>query len=126
MWRAQWFGKDSGRCSWYFSSPTFSCPFSPQDSLSLTSRSEAWFAESQILLGPHPKDPYKRVECLPSSREVRIEVDGTVVAQSTQNTFLYETMLRPRYYLNPTSISDWRYFKRTETRTGCPYKGVAR
>ncbi len=40
-------------------------------------------------MGNHPKDPYKRVECLPSSREVRIEVDGVVVARSTNSVFLH-------------------------------------
>jgi len=86
---------------------------------------ESWFAEDEKLLGPHPKDPYKRVETIPSSREIRVEIDGVVVAQSTQNVFLFETMLRPRYYLNPASIKDWHFLKESETETYCPYKGAA-
>jgi hypothetical protein len=34
--------------------------------------------EDEQVLGPHPKDPYKRVECFPTSREVRVEIDGKV------------------------------------------------
>jgi uncharacterized protein (DUF427 family) len=77
------------------------------------------------LLGTHPKDPYKRIECLPSSREVRIEVNGVVLAKSTNNVFLYETGLRTRYYLTPTSISDWSILLPSAMSTVCPYKGQA-
>ena len=39
---------------------------------------DKWFVEDVQILGPHPKDPYKRIECLPSSREIRVELDGKV------------------------------------------------
>jgi len=84
-----------------------------------------WFAEDEKVLGPHPKDPYKRIECLPSSREVRIEVDGVIVAQSNSSVFLHETLLRTRYYLPATAIKDWTMLKPSETTTFCPYKGQA-
>ncbi|OAA60370.1 hypothetical protein SPI_05494 [Niveomyces insectorum RCEF 264] len=77
------------------------------------------------LLGPHPKDPYKRIECLSSSRSVRIEVDGTVVAESSHNVFLHETGLRTRYYLPPTAVTDWQQLTPSETTSFCPYKGQA-
>ena len=56
---------------------------------------------------------------------MRIEVDGVVVARSTNNVFLYETGLRPRYYLSPGSILDWGALSDSETTTFCPYKGEA-
>lgn len=83
------------------------------------------FAEDERLLGGHPKDPYKRIECLQSSREVRIEVDGVVVARSTNNVFLHETGLRTRYYLPETAILDWSMVSPSDTTTVCPYKGEA-
>ncbi|GAB1317957.1 hypothetical protein MFIFM68171_08167 [Madurella fahalii] len=86
---------------------------------------DAWFEEDERLLGSHPKDPYKRIDCLPSSREVRIEVDGVVVARSTDNVFLHETGLRTRYYLSPTSIVDWTMLSPSSTTSVCPYKGEA-
>lgn len=91
----------------------------PVDSL------DAWFVEDERLLGPHPKDPYKRIECLGSSREVLIDVDGVVIAKSTNNMFLYETLLRPRYYLLPTSVLDYAMLVPSDTKTFCPYKGEA-
>jgi uncharacterized protein (DUF427 family) len=92
--------------------------------LSLTN-SDHWIVEDEILLGPHPKDPYKRIETIPSSREIRIEVDGKVVAKSTQNVFLYETMLRTRYYLSSTTVN-WELLSESETTSYCPYKGMAK
>lgn len=85
----------------------------------------AWFAEDEKLLGGHPKDPYKRIEILPSSREIRVELNGTVLAQSANNMFLHETMLPTRHYLPPTSIKDWGLLSKTDTTTFCPYKGQA-
>lgn len=84
-----------------------------------------WFAEDEKHLGGHPKDPYKRIEILPSSREIRVELNGTVLAHSLNNMFLHETMLPTRYYLSPTSIRDWGHLSKSDTTTFCPYKGQA-
>jgi hypothetical protein len=84
---------------------------------------DAWFIEEERIY-QHPKDPYKRIECIPSTRTVRIEIDGEVVAESSSNIFLYETMLRPRYYLSPTSVN-WELLSPSETKSVCPYKGEA-
>lgn len=85
----------------------------------------SWFVEDEKLLGPHPKDPYKRVETIPSSREIRIEVKGQVIATSTNNVFLYETSLRPRYYLSPTAVNPDLLIA-SKTISYCPYKGEAK
>lgn len=84
-----------------------------------------WFAEDERLLGSHPKDPYKRIEILPSSRDIRVEVNGLVVAQSISNMFLHETMLRTRYYIPATSVKDWTMLTKSDTTTFCAYKGQA-
>lgn len=84
-----------------------------------------WFAEDEKLLGGHPKDPYKRIEILPSSREIRVELNGTVLAEGLNNMFLYEIMLPTRHYLSPTSITNWGLLSKSETTTFCPYKGQA-
>ncbi|ROV87378.1 hypothetical protein VMCG_10744 [Cytospora schulzeri] len=87
--------------------------------------STQWFAEDEKLLGGHPKDPYKRIEILPSTREVRVELNGVVIAESTNSIFLQETMLRTRYYLPLTSIKYWETLKNSDTVTYCPYKEQA-
>ena len=53
-----------------------------------------------------------------------VEVDGVVVADSTNPTILYETGLPPRYYLPVTDVR-MAHLTPTETSTGCPYKGFA-
>src|SRR3954463_2150555 len=42
---------------------------------------DAWYEEDEQRIG-HPRDPYHRIEVLPSSRHVRIERDGVVLAES--------------------------------------------
>lgn len=39
--------------------------------------------------------------------------------------FLYETKLRPRYYLAATAVRDWSVLAKSDTTTFCPYKGQA-
>ncbi len=72
----------------------------------------------------HPRDPYKRVDILASSRHVRIEVDGVTVAESRQPRILFETSLPPRYYLPlPDVRAD--LLRPSDTQSHCPYKGTA-
>ncbi|KAA6415068.1 MAG: hypothetical protein FRX48_01820 [Lasallia pustulata] len=59
------------------------------------SEADAWF-EEDVEIYVHPKDPYKRVDTLPSRREVRVE----------------------------TAV-DWSVLTPSETVTRCPYKGEA-
>jgi uncharacterized protein (DUF427 family) len=90
-----------------------------------TTALDDWYSEDERLLGPHPKDPYTRIECLPSSRSIRVEVDGTTIARSTYAVHLHETRLRTRYYLPRTAVLDWKLLVPSETKSFCPYKGEA-
>jgi uncharacterized protein (DUF427 family) len=84
---------------------------------------DEWFEEDeQIYI--HPRSPFVRVEILPSSRHVQIEIDGVVVADSHQPRILFETGLPPRYYL-PKSDVRMDLLAPSGTHTGCPYKGTA-
>ncbi|MCJ1282737.1 hypothetical protein MMC26_002062 [Xylographa opegraphella] len=84
---------------------------------------DAWFEEDQRIC-VHPVDPYKRVDNRRSSRHVRIVVDDVTVAETSNATFLFETMLRTRYYLPATCI-DPSLLSESATVTSCPYKGDA-
>src|SRR5207248_11041170 len=57
-----------------------------------------WFEEDEEVF-VHPRDPYTRVDILHSSRRVRIEVDGVILAESDHPTLLFETGLPRRTYL---------------------------
>jgi uncharacterized protein (DUF427 family) len=84
---------------------------------------DEWFEEDeQVYI--HPRDPYTRVEILPSSRHVQVEIDGVVVADSRQPRILFETGLPSRYYL-PKSDVRMELLTTSASHTGCPYKGTA-
>ena len=84
---------------------------------------DAWFEEDEEVF-VHPRSPNTRIAILPSSRHVVVTVDGTVVADSTRPTFLHESGLPMRTYLPKTDVR-MDLLVRTDTRTGCPYKGWA-
>jgi uncharacterized protein (DUF427 family) len=85
---------------------------------------DAWFEEDEEVF-THPRSPYTRVDILPSSRHVRVEVDGVTVAESTSPKMLFETGLQVRYYLPETHVR-MNLLEPTDTVTHCPYKGRAR
>lgn len=83
-----------------------------------------WFEEDEEVW-VHARDPYTRIDILPSSRRVRIEIDGVTVADTTNASFLYETNLPARYYMPKTDVR-MDLTTPTDLATACPYKGVAR
>jgi uncharacterized protein (DUF427 family) len=82
-----------------------------------------WYEEDEEIF-VHARDPFRRVDCLPSSRRVEVIVDGETVADSRRGTFLFETGMPTRYYL---PISDTRLDLLSPSRyiSRCPYKGIA-
>jgi uncharacterized protein (DUF427 family) len=59
---------------------------------------DAWYEEDEEIF-VHPRDPYTRVDTVHSSRHVRVEVDGKVVAETRRPLLLFETGLPTRYYI---------------------------
>lgn len=82
---------------------------------------DAWFEEDEQVF-VHPRNPYTRVDALHSTRTVRIEVDGVVLAQSSSPVMVFETGLPTRYYFRRTEV-DFTHLVPTDTLTECPYKG---
>jgi uncharacterized protein (DUF427 family) len=84
---------------------------------------DAWFEEDEEVF-THARDPGIRIDILASSRDVRVEVDGLAVAQSSSPRLLFETGLPVRYYL-PKPHVRLDLLELSETVTHCPYKGQA-
>lgn len=100
---------------------------SPVDGLSGTVRfdwaaMDAWLEEDERIF-VHPRNPYVRVDALRSTRTVRVELDRTVLAESSSPIMVFETGLPTRYYLNRTE-TDFEHLIPTSTVTECPYKGT--
>ena len=84
---------------------------------------DAWYEEEEEIFC-HARDPYHRVDALPSSRHVRIAIAGEVVAESHRPTLLFETHLPTRYYLPPEDVRT-DLLEPSATTTRCPFKGLA-
>ena len=82
---------------------------------------DAWFEEDEEVF-VHPRSPYTRVDALHSTRSVRIELGGAVLAQSAAPALVFETGLPTRYYLNRTEVN-FEHLVASDTVTACPYKG---
>ncbi|MER5991624.1 MULTISPECIES: DUF427 domain-containing protein [Streptomyces] len=84
---------------------------------------DRWYEEEEEIF-VHPRDPHTRVDAVPSSRHVRVEIEGTVVADTRSPVLLFETSLPTRYYL-PRQDVRLDLFEATDHSTRCPYKGTA-
>jgi uncharacterized protein (DUF427 family) len=83
---------------------------------------DAWYEEDERIF-VHPRSPYARVDCVRSSRRIRVELDGVVLAESAAPVMLFETGLPTRYYLNRTDLA-FEHLVPSNTQTSCPYKGT--
>jgi len=84
---------------------------------------EAWYEEDERVFA-HARDPYKRVDILPSSRHVRVVLGGVTITDTQHPQILLETGLPTRYYLPEPDVR-MELLEPTETTTRCPYKGMA-
>ncbi|MCI4066479.1 DUF427 domain-containing protein [Micromonospora sp. R77] len=84
---------------------------------------DEWYEESEQVF-VHPRDPFSRVDALPSTRHVVVSAGDTVLADSTRPVLVFETGLPTRYYL-PAADVRMAALTPTDSRTRCPYKGVA-
>ncbi|KAH8691634.1 hypothetical protein BGW36DRAFT_465338 [Talaromyces proteolyticus] len=87
-------------------------------------KADAWFEEDERVYS-HPKDPYKRIQILQSSKHVRVEIDGVEVANTTHPKLLYETGLPIRKYIPHTDVRLDLLKPDEKLKTSCPYKGDA-
>jgi uncharacterized protein (DUF427 family) len=84
---------------------------------------DSWFEEAEEIFA-HPRDPYKRVDCIPSTRHIKVTLGGQVVAESDRPVLLFETGLRTRYYIPKIDVR-MDILRPSDTHTVCPYKGTA-
>ena len=83
---------------------------------------DAWYEEDERVRG-HPRDPFTRIDVRRTSRPVRIEVDGEVLAETVRARLLFETGIHTRFYLPREDVHG--ELVPSERRSYCPYKGEA-
>ena len=84
---------------------------------------DAWFEEDDEVFF-NPKDPYKRVDYMHSSRNVRVEVNGETIAETNRPVLVIETGLPHRYYIPKQDVRQ-ELLQPSEKMMGSPYKGQA-
>ena len=84
---------------------------------------DRWF-EEDVEVFSEPKNPYVRVDALPSSRHVKVTFNGVVIAETVKPTIVYETGVNPRYYIPPLDVR-LDLLRPAARKTSCPYKGFA-
>ena len=84
---------------------------------------DAWYEENEQIY-VHARDPYKRIDVLPSTRHVTIAIDGETVADTSTPTLLFETGMPVRYYIPMLDVRQ-DVLVPTDKVTRCPYKGQA-
>jgi len=83
---------------------------------------DEWREEDEQLLG-HPRDPFHRIDIRHSSRPVRIELGGRLLAESARPALVFETSLPTRFYLPREDVV--AELRPSAKRTLCAYKGEA-
>jgi uncharacterized protein (DUF427 family) len=83
---------------------------------------DRWLEEDMEALA-HARDPYHRVDAVPSSRRVRVLLEGEMLAETDRSVVIFETGLPPRWYMPREDV-------RVELvpsglQTVCAYKGYA-
>lgn len=86
-------------------------------------RVDRWYEEDEEIF-VHPRDPYKRIDTIKSSRRVQVTLGGETVADTTNAVFLFETGLPTRYYIPKSDVS--AELISSDLETACPYKGTAK
>jgi uncharacterized protein (DUF427 family) len=109
--------------AWRYPEPIDDCPdISGHVAFYWNSMDSWWEEDDQVF--KHARDPYHRVDVLRSSRHVRVEVDGEVLAETDRPLLLLETGLPARWYI-PRGDVRFDLLTPTDTESTCPYKGIA-
>ena len=84
---------------------------------------DSWYEEEEQVFG-HPRNPYHRIDCVPTRRRLRVEVAGAVLVDTDATIGLYETSLAPKLYVERAQVRT-DLLVPSATTTYCPYKGTA-
>ncbi len=84
---------------------------------------DEWYEEEEQVF-MHPRNPYHRVDCVPTARRLRVEAFGDLLVDSTATVGVYETSLAPRLYVGRDELR-MDVLRPSTTTTYCPYKGTA-
>jgi len=83
----------------------------------------SWYEEDEQVFG-HAKNPYHRIDCGRSQRQLRVQLRGVVLVDTHDVVSLFETASAPRLYVEKKHVQMERLIA-SPTTSHCPYKGYA-
>ncbi len=108
---------------WHYDKPVEGCPDISNHVSFYWHEVDRWFEEDEEVF-VHVRDPFRRVDCLPTSRRVTATLNKTTLADTGRAILLFETGLPTRPYL-PLEDCKTEHLEPSDLRTMCPYKGEA-
>jgi uncharacterized protein (DUF427 family) len=109
--------------AWYYPSPLEGAPDGLAGLIAFYfNKMDSWLEEDEEIFG-HPRDPYHRVDVIPTSASLRFMKRGEVLAETTRAMALFETNLPIRWYLPRDDVA--ASLEPSDATSICPYKGVA-
>lgn len=83
---------------------------------------DAFYEEDERIVG-HAADPYHRIDIRQTSRNLVVNHEGRVIADTKRPLVLYESGFAPRWYVSRSDI-DESALTPVKLQTFCPYKGL--
>jgi uncharacterized protein (DUF427 family) len=108
---------------WAYESPTGAAAWLEGYASLYDEQADEWWVEDELVRG-RLRDPFHRVDVLPSSRRVRITAREELIADTDRAVLLFETGLPPGAYVPRADVR--ARVEPAEKRTNFPYKGEGR
>ncbi|XUJ32070.1 DUF427 domain-containing protein [Bradyrhizobium japonicum] len=83
---------------------------------------DAFYEEDERIVG-HAADPYHRIDIRQTSRNLVVNHQGRVIADTKRPLVLYESGFAPRWYVPRADIDESALIP-VKLQTFCPYKGL--
>jgi uncharacterized protein (DUF427 family) len=122
-WSLRLAGKKAENAAWSYPAPLDGAPPLAGYFAFYWDKLDAWFEEDEQVFG-HARDPYHRIDAVPTTRRIRVSVDGEVVAESNRATALFEAGLPTRWYIPGEDVRE-DLLVASDAHTRCAYKGLA-
>lgn len=122
-WSIRSGGKSAENAAWSYTSPLSTASAIKDHFAFEWPKMDKWMEEDEEIF-KHARDPFKRVDALPSRRHVRVVIDGHTVADTRRPCLVFETNHPVRYYL-PQEDVRMDMLAPSATTSRCPYKGLA-
>jgi uncharacterized protein (DUF427 family) len=122
-WSVQVGDRRSENAAWSYPDPIAAAPPLAGYLAFYWHKLDEWFEEDEPAI-VHARDPYHRVDILDTSRQVKVTLNGELVAETRRARVLFETGLPPRWYFPPEDVRADALVP-SDNETGCAYKGFA-